>query len=145
MEGLFFKWALDFERKADVIFEKAIQKIPVPKDGKDALELEDFDVSLGEDERTVTVSLKRGDDVVAKSIKLPIVLDKGIHRDSESYEKGDGVTYGGSFWIAQKDVPEGKPGTSPDWRLAVKRGRDGKESVRVESGDGNARKPSTSK
>jgi hypothetical protein len=43
------------------------------------------------------------------------------------YRKGDGVTWGGSFWIAQKDAPEGRPGLSDDWRLAVKKGRDGRD------------------
>lgn len=43
-----------------------------------------------------------------------------------SYEQGDGVTFAGSFWIAQKDTSS-KPGESSDWRLAVKRGQDGRD------------------
>ena len=42
------------------------------------------------------------------------------------YAKGDGVTFGGSLFIAQTDAPAGKPEETPDWRLAVKRGREGK-------------------
>jgi len=63
----------------------------------------------------------------ATEVRYGGVLDQGVFRESEAYEKGDGVTFGGSFWIAQKDAPEGKPGTSADWRLAVKKGRDGKD------------------
>lgn len=129
MEGMFSKWALDFERKADSVLQRAIDKIPLPKDGKDgrdALDIEDFELSLNDDNRTVTMSLKRGDVLVEKSVKLPVILDRGVFSETESYEKGDAVSYGGSLWISQKDAPEGKPGTGEDWRLSVKRGRDGK-------------------
>lgn len=132
MEGIFSKWALDFERKADGVLSKAIEAIPKPKDGRDALELEDFDLTLADDGRTVTMSLKRGETVIEKSIKLATVLDKGVYRETEAYEKGDGVTFGGCYWIIQKDAPEGKPGSSDDFRMAVKRGRDGRESVKIE-------------
>lgn len=132
MEGIFAKWALDFERKADDKLEKAIDRMPRPKDGRDGLEIEDFELSLGEDGRTITAALKRGETVIEKSVKIPAILDKGVYSDAVSYEKGDGVTYAGSYWIVQKDSPEGKPGSSDDFRLAVKRGRDGKESVKVE-------------
>lgn len=134
MEGLFSKWALDFERKADGILEKAVDRIPKPKDGvdgRDALEIENFELSLGDDGRTVTASLKRGEVVIEKSIKLSTILDRGVYKDAQQYEKGDGVTYGGCFWLSQKDAPQGKPGSSDDWRLAVKKGRDGRESVKI--------------
>lgn len=132
MEHIFAKWALDFERKADDKLEKAIDRMPKAKDGRDGLEIEDFDLSIGEDGRTITASLKRGETVIEKSVKIPAILDKGVYSDTGSYEKGDGVTYAGSYWIIQKDSPEGKPGSSDDFRLAVKRGRDGREVVKVE-------------
>ena len=59
---------------------------------------------------------------------MPAVIDRGVYRDTEAYAKGDGVTWGGSYFIAQKQAPEGKPGESDSWRLAVKRGRDGKDA-----------------
>jgi hypothetical protein len=133
MEGHFAKWALDFERKADGVLEKAVDKLRQPEDGKpgrDAIELDDFDISL--DGRTIKMALKRGDDVIERTLKIPALLDQGVYRETESYEKGDGVTFGGSYWIAQKDAPEGKPGSSDDFRLAVKKGRDGRESVKIE-------------
>lgn len=70
--------------------------------------------------------------VLEKSFSIPAILDKGVYSDTGTYEKGDGVTYAGSYWIVQKDSPEGKPGSSDDFRLAVKRGRDGREVVKVE-------------
>lgn len=54
-------------------------------------------------------------------IRLPAIIDRGIW-DQATYEKGDGVTYDGSFFIAQCDTSS-KPGTDDTWRLAVKRGR----------------------
>lgn len=133
MEGLFSKWALEFERKADLVLEKSVDRLPKPKDGvdgRDALDIEDFDLSLGEDGRTVTASLKRGETVIEKSIKLATILDRGVYKSGQEYEKGDGVTYGGCFWICQKDGA-GTPGSGDDWRLSVKRGRDGRESVKL--------------
>ena len=74
-------------------------------------------------------------EVVETLIKMPIVLDRGIYKSDQSYEKGDGVTFGGSFWIATKDSPSTQPKAGEDWRLAVKRGRDGKESISVQKED----------
>jgi len=102
--------------------------MPVPKDGRDAIPLEDFDLSLSEDGRTVTVKMQAANTVVEKSIKIAAVLDRGVFKTGGEYEKGDGVSYGGSFWIANCNEPKGVPGTGEtDWRCAVKKGRDGKD------------------
>ena len=58
-------------------------------------------------------------------IKTRIPLDAGVWTERE-YAAGDGVTHGGSFFIAQADTTE-KPGKSDLWRLAVKRGADGRD------------------
>lgn len=85
-----------------------------------------MDISHDGRKFAVTTRLSSGVEVT-KEVSLPVVIDKGIFRDGEAYEAGDGVTWAGSFWIAQKDSTA-KPDT-PDsgWRLAVKRGRDGKD------------------
>lgn len=127
-ERRFSDLTLSWERQARDTFEKAADRIPVPKDGKDALPLESFDLSLGDDDRTVTVKMQAGETVVEKSIRLATVLDRGQFKAGEAYERGDGVSHGSSFWIAQKDNPDGVPGMGKsDWRLAVKKGRDGKD------------------
>lgn len=59
-------------------------------------------------------------------IKTALVLDAGVWKEGASYVAGDGVTLGGSFFIAQRDTAA-KPGKSDDWRLAVKRGSDGRD------------------
>jgi hypothetical protein len=60
-------------------------------------------------------------------IKTAIVLDAGVWKDGTIYVPGDGVTLGGSFFIAQAET-NAKPGQSDDWRLAVKRGADGRDN-----------------
>lgn len=59
-------------------------------------------------------------------IKTAIVLDAGVWKEGATYAPGDGVTLGGSFFIAQT-ATTAKPGKSDDWRLAVKRGTDGRD------------------
>lgn len=77
------------------------------------------------DERTFR--LLRADGSALGVVKFPVVLDRGVFQTARIYEKGDGVTYGGSFWIAQGATDE-KPGDgATKWRLAVKAGRDGRE------------------
>mgnify|MGYP003477076738 CR=1 FL=1 len=56
-----------------------------------------------------------------------MVMDAGVHRPGEAYEKGDAVTHGGNYWVANVDT-KASPGTSPDWRLVVRRGKDGKDA-----------------
>ena len=60
-------------------------------------------------------------------IKTAIVLDAGVWKEGTAYAAGDGVTLGGSFFIAQNDT-SAKPGKSDEWRLAVKRGTDGRDA-----------------
>jgi hypothetical protein len=61
-------------------------------------------------------------------VVFPVVLDCGVWTPGRAYVKGDAVSYGGSLWIAQAATtarPESlEAGRS--WRLAVKRGRDGR-------------------
>jgi collagen triple helix repeat protein len=63
---------------------------------------------------------------IVHEIKTALVLDTGVWKEGTSYAAGDGVTLGGSFFIAQT-ATTAKPGKSDDWRLAVKRGSDGRD------------------
>lgn len=108
--------------------DKLVAALPKPKDGSDGFGLEDFDVELGEDGRTLSLRFVRGVVRVERQVRLSSIIDRGVYRPETKYEKGDGVTFGGSFWIAQGDESTGKPGLSEQWRLAVKRGRDGKDT-----------------
>lgn len=118
-------WQLEFERRATDTLRAAIEKIPEPvngKDGRDGMSPDDFEVKI--DGRILTFSLRCGEHVVTRELKVPWPLDKGIYRSGSSYEQGDTVTFGGSVWIALKDTHDAPP--SDSWRLCVKKGKDGK-------------------
>lgn len=94
--------------------------------GLDGVSFDDMDIVFDEDERTLTFVAEKGENKKRWDFKMSHVLDKGVYREGVMYLKGDGTTFGGSFWIAQNDT-DTKPGTSDDWRLAVKKGRDGRD------------------
>ena len=119
-------WALGFERRAQDVLQRAIDRMPPPKDGRDGFSLDDLQIEQ-RDERTTVLRFVRGELVREHVLRLGHPLDQGVFREGTAYLRGDGVTFGGSWWIAQKDAPAGKPGMSADWRLAVKKGRDGKD------------------
>lgn len=99
------------------------EALPTPKDGIDGIGFDDMRCEIRDD--GVHLVWEKGD--VAKEARLPIPIDRGVWKDTGAYLMGDGVTWGGSFFIAQKDDP-GKPETAGcGWRMAVKRGRDGKD------------------
>ncbi|MEO7468905.1 MAG: hypothetical protein ABIV36_17955 [Sphingobium limneticum] len=100
-------------------------------DGKDGIPfgVDDLDMTVMEDGRTLRMSFTKGDTEHAFQIPFPVVIDRGVFVDGKSYEEGDGVTWGGSFWIAQRATGAKPDSPESGWRLAVKRGRDGKDSV----------------
>jgi Collagen triple helix repeat (20 copies) len=65
-------------------------------------------------------------ETAVREVKTALVLDAGVWKEDTTYAAGDGVTLGGSFFIAQI-ATTAKPGKSDDWRLAVKRGTDGRD------------------
>lgn len=98
------------------------------KDGRDGFNLEDFDCRVLEDDRTLELSLRSGEIEHVATLKWPTVIDRGVYKAGETYEPGDAVTWGGSLWIAQRQT-DAKPDTAESgFRLAVKRGRDGKDA-----------------
>lgn len=129
LESSINKALLDLEKRAQERLEKAIDRIPKPKDGidgKDGFNLEDFQIEF-DGERTVTFLFRAGELTRKANFALPILIDQGVHKEDREYHRGDGVTWGGSYWIAQVNKPQGRPGEfNKNWRLAVKKGRDGK-------------------
>lgn len=133
------KWALDFERRAQDTLQRTIDRMPRPKDGSDGNHGRDGVDALGFDDLTVehdgergfTLKFVSGERVKEFAFSVPVVLDSGYFREGEAYEKGDGVTFGGSYWIAQAPTRSKPEIGSADWRLAVKKGRDAKTTVEV--------------
>lgn len=101
------------------------------KDGRHGLDLRNLSADLLDDSRTVTLALKDDERTERVQLSFPVILDRGVFSEAgyggAPYARGDAVTFDASLWIAQKDGPAGKPGQSNDWRLAVKKGRPGKD------------------
>lgn len=104
--------------------------------GADGFSLEDFDVNLKADGRTVELSFSRGDETFTRELALPTMIYRGAYVDGKEYERGDTVTWAGSLWHCNGGETTGewagttkdKPGEgSKAWTLAAKRGRDGKD------------------
>ncbi len=107
--------------------------ISIPgKDGADGLGFDDLMVEF-DNERTATLRFVRGEKTKEFAIKFPIILDRGVWKESQKYERSDFVSWGGSGFVAQKETIA-EPGKSDDWRLAVKRGRDGRDGKNGKDG-----------
>ncbi len=80
------------------------------------------------DERTVERVTTLSSGAACKlTMSIPTPIDRGIYQAEKEYVRGDGVTFGGSWWICQVEKTKARPGEdNSDWRLAVKRGRDAK-------------------
>lgn len=97
------------------------------KDGLDGLGWDDLAVEQV-NERTFTVKCLRGLQVKELgTLTFPVQIYRGVYVEGKSYDKGDGVTWGGSEWHCNEPTAT-KPGDgSKAWTLKVKRGRDGKD------------------
>ena len=97
-------------------------------DGRDGFGFDDMDACVLDDDRTIELSFRRGDEEKCFTFKWPTPIYRGIYREGEEYAVGDAVTWAGSLWIAEKQT-SAKPDTvEGGWRLAVKKGRDGKDA-----------------
>src|SRR5690606_12617711 len=97
-------WALEVERRVQDLAHRCIDRIEKPKDGKDAFEIDSFDVQVADDCRTVTFSVVRGEERIERSVVLPIPMHRGVFRTGDEYQQGDLVTFGGSCFIARRDT-----------------------------------------
>jgi hypothetical protein len=98
------------------------------KDGRDGFGFEDIDL-LDADEGVILRFMRAGD---VKDFRLPIIVDRGVYKEGQTYRPGDGVTWGGSYWICQEETTD-KPDGGKGFRLAVKKGRDGRDGVMKEA------------
>jgi collagen type III alpha len=143
IEGAIARGLLELERRGMDLIQRCIDRIPKPKDGapgkdgRDAFSLEDLDIQLSDDDRTLTLAWIRGDERVERRVVLAHVIYRGVHQQGRQYQRGDSVTFQGSTWIAMRDTGS-KPESDDSWRLAVKRGRDGKDGQRGEKGERGA-------
>ncbi len=99
--------------------------------GRDGFGFDDMDV-LYDGKRTFTLKWSKGEHVVTKSFRMPVTIDAGVWKEGIEYQAGDSVTFRGHIWVAQKDTSV-QPDTSPtDWRMQMRKPRDGRDG---KSGD----------
>lgn len=94
--------------------------------GKDGLGFDDLQV-LFDEQKGWRLQFARGDEV--KEFPIAVPFDAGIWESGRVYPKGAGVTFRGSWTIAQRETRSRPGDETPDakaWRLAVRGGRDGK-------------------
>ncbi len=96
------------------------------KDGSDGFGFDDMDACVLDDDRTIELCFRRGEEEKAFTFKWPTAVYRGVFRDGERYERGDMVTWAGSLWHCDQ-ATKVKPGTD-EWTLAAKKGRDGKDA-----------------
>lgn len=111
--------------------EGIIRAIPVPKDGEDAVQIDDFEAEVLDDGRTVRFALGIGETQHAYELSFPVMIYRGVFQEGKTYTVGDTVTWGGSLWHCDLETGE-KPGEAGKaWKLAVKKGRDSKETAKL--------------
>lgn len=127
LDSMHAQWQLDFERRAMEFFHRTVERMPVPKDGVDGLGFDDLTMQY-DGERTAKFVFMRGDVRKEFAMQIPAIIHRGIFKKDAAYQPGDLTTWGGSMWLAKNDTQNKQPGTSTDWQLVVKCGRDGKDA-----------------
>jgi len=111
----------------DVAVRSTLANLPPAPAGKDGFSPENLTLTLGEDERTLTVTLlAEGREPVHRSILLPMTIARGTYDPNVEYNKGDVVVFDGSSWVAKQGTKD-VPGTSKSWQLLAQRGRNGRD------------------
>jgi hypothetical protein len=142
----FAEWLVDAERRVIDMTQRAIDKIPEPRDGKDGRDGRDGkDGKPGKDghdgfgfddltfaydgERGLKLTFVRGEDVKEFPITVPVPRYRGVFKEGTAYELGDMVTWGGNLWHCDVPTQEKPQPTGPKlWSMAAQRGRDGKDA-----------------
>lgn len=95
------------------------------RDGVDGLGFDDMTIDY-DGEKTISLVFTRGDVVKEAKLVMPIVIDRGFWSADKQYQAGDFVSWAGQVYCAKQDT-SAKPDDESAWRLAVKRGRDGRD------------------
>jgi hypothetical protein len=124
-------WALEFERRAQGVLERAVERIPKAQDGRDGADGKDGlgfdDMTVEHDgERLLTIKYARSDQRKHFDFVIPAMIYRGVFRQPAIYAPGDTVTWAGSLWHCDAHTSD-KPGElgSKGWTLCAKKGRDG--------------------
>jgi hypothetical protein len=87
-----------------------------------------IEVEQLEDLRSFKIkTLLASGDFDVQQFKIPAMLNAGVYKNGQSYERGDVVTRDGSQWVCEVDQTSAVPAFSRDWRLCVRKGESAKE------------------
>lgn len=107
----------------ELVVRRLFDELPKPRDGRDGIATREEIITVVREAVAAAVP-SEVEKAVTEAIKsVPRLEYRGVWSEAE-YQKGDAVSFGGSLWICRTDQTAAKPGTSPDWQLAVKKGRD---------------------
>lgn len=101
------------------------------KDGQDGRGFDDFDLVLDET-RGWILRLAQGERV--KEWELGIPFDAKVWTAGVTYPKGAGTTWDGHYWIATAQTSDPPGEGNPAWRMAVRRGKTGRQGERGKDG-----------
>lgn len=104
------------------------------KDGLDGFSLDDFRIEKLEDGRTLRFKLESPQRTIVKDIRFDVPIYRGTFNRGSVSEKDDMVTHHNEVWIALVDKATEAPGMdSKQWKLAIRKGRDGKPIKIIET------------
>lgn len=90
--------------------------------------IDDVAIVQGENLRSFAIGMRLTSGALKSAeFAMPVMIQRGIWKPGV-YEHGDVTTRDGSQWHCEAERTEAEPGKSDDWRLIVKKGRDGRDA-----------------
>jgi hypothetical protein len=99
-----------------------------PMPARDAALIGAIGSEIAERDRRIEALERRIEQLEKQIEKIERRKYVGVWKDTGKYYEGQFCTHDNSMWHCNCDGTEQRPGTGPDWTLAIKRGRDGKDA-----------------
>lgn len=156
-ERMVAKYMLDMERRANDTLQKAIEKLPPPKEGppgpkgdpgqpgekgapgpagKDGLSVEHLEREYDPATHEIVETWRVPGSEVVKSLRYKAggLHYRGYWKAGIAAKAGEAWTEKGTMWVALKDTSAQPVEGSPDWSIGARKGRDGiSKAVKVQS------------
>ncbi|NIG13014.1 phage portal protein [Pantoea sp. Al-1710] len=89
--------------------------------------LNDIDIDVSDDRHFTVRMTKSNGETEERAFDIPVMIYRDVFKPEKTYYPGDCVTFAGSIWHCYEETSD-RPNDvgSKGWRLAVKRGRDGR-------------------
>jgi hypothetical protein len=129
-EASYARFELETERRIMDLVQRTLDRVPLPKNGKDGVGLDDLNI-VRDGRKVRHEYLRDGEVVKVFEYKSDDLQYREVYRSGEHYDRGDVVSWGGSIWIALADTVAAPNGKNGDWKLAVKEGRRGRSAYEI--------------